>query len=66
MTRVTQRHTPFRLSSGKLAAATHFRTIAGEEEGFFAWLAANYLSGVDLTRIGLGDPLPETVGKGPF
>jgi hypothetical protein len=62
VTRATRQHTNFRLSSGALAAATHFRTITGEEEGFFAWLAANYLSGVDLTRIGLGDPLPETVG----
>jgi Golgi nucleoside diphosphatase len=53
VTRVTQRHTAFRLSSGKLAeGSAHFRTITGEEEGFFAWLAANYLSGVDLTRIG--------------
>ena len=60
--RLAQRHTPFRFSSGSPASAMHFRTITGEEEGFFAWLAANYLSGVDLTRIGLGDPLPETVG----
>lgn len=60
--RVVRQHTPFLLSTGNRAAAKHFRTIAGEEEGFFAWLAANYLSGVDLTRVGLGDPLPETIG----
>jgi len=52
---VTRRHTPFRLSSGKLASATHFRTITGEEEGFFAWLAANQLSGRDMTSVGAAD-----------
>lgn len=30
----------------------HFKTIDGEEEGFFAWLAANYLSDVDVTAVG--------------
>ncbi|CAL6391037.1 unnamed protein product [Bathycoccus prasinos] len=30
----------------------HFKTIDGEDEGFYAWLAANYLVGVDVTSIG--------------
>lgn len=30
----------------------HFKTIDGEDEGFFAWLAANYLSDVDVTAVG--------------
>jgi hypothetical protein len=47
-----------------LAEQNHFRTILGEEEGFFAWLAANYVSGVDVTTIGgTGTPLAtQTVG----
>ena len=32
--------------------AEHFKTIDGEDEGFYAWLAANYLVGVDVTSIG--------------
>ena len=30
----------------------HFRTVDGAEEGFYAWLAANYLSDVDVTAVG--------------
>jgi len=30
----------------------HFRTVDGSEEGFYAWLAANYLSNVDVTAVG--------------
>lgn len=30
----------------------HFRTVDGAEEGFYAWLAANYLSSVDVTAVG--------------
>ena len=36
-------------------ARSHFRTIDGEEEGFFAWLAANQLSGRDMTSVGAAD-----------
>ena len=34
----------------------HFRTIEGEEEGFFAWLAVNRLSGVNLRDVAAGEP----------
>ena len=34
----------------------HFRTIEGEEEGFFAWLAVNRLSGVNLRAVAAGEP----------
>jgi hypothetical protein len=53
----------------------HFKTIDGADEGFYAWLAANYLSNVDVTsvgklRVGAGDkpftrvdsPLTNSVG----
>jgi hypothetical protein len=30
----------------------HFKTIDGADEGFYAWLAANYLSNVDVTSVG--------------
>ena len=30
----------------------HFKTIDGADEGFYAWLAANYLSKVDVTSVG--------------
>ncbi|EEH57231.1 uncharacterized protein MICPUCDRAFT_57898 [Micromonas pusilla CCMP1545] len=44
------------------SSSAHFKTIEGTDEGFYAWLAANYLAGVDLTRVGLGEPLPATIG----
>ena len=51
-------------AAGSASEAGHFRTIAGAEEGYFAWLAANYVKGVDMTRVGSDDaPLEsETVG----
>ena len=43
---------PSRRLSPARASRLHFRTVSGEDEGFFAWLAANALRGVDLTRVG--------------
>ena len=39
-----------------------FRTISGEEEGFFGWLAANTLAGTDFTALRPGSPMPSTMG----
>lgn len=39
-----------------------FRTLEGRDEGVFGWLAANALSGADLTRVMAGDALPRTKG----
>jgi len=67
--RVVSRRTRFRLGldGGGLRVEnerSHFRTIDGEEEGFFAWLAANQLSGRDMTSVGAPDAeaVPQTVG----
>ena len=65
VTEAVRSRTDFLLpAAGSASEASHFRTIAGAEEGYFAWLAANYVKGVDMTRVGSDDaPLEtETVG----
>ena len=65
VTEAVRERTDFLLpAAGSASEASHFRTIDGEEEGYFAWLAANYVKGVDMTRVGSDDaPLErETVG----
>ena len=65
VTQAVRKRTDFFLPApGSKSEANHFRTIAGAEEGYFAWLAANYVVGVDMTRVGSDDaPLEtETVG----
>jgi hypothetical protein len=65
VTEAVRKRTDFLLpAAGSASEASHFRTIDGEEEGYFAWLAANYVKGVDMTRVGSDDaPLErETVG----
>ena len=65
VTQAVRARTDFFLPApGSKSEANHFRTIAGAEEGYFAWLAANYVVGVDMTRVGSDDaPLEtETVG----
>lgn len=68
VTNVVRTQTQFKLpntaDSFQSSEENHFRTIAGEEEGFFAWLAANYVSGVDVTAVGTSDAprSEETVG----
>ena len=45
----------------------HFRTVDGAEEGFYAWLAANYLSNVDVTAVGrLRDGASAPSASAPF
>ena len=39
-----------------------FRTLEGRDEGVFGWLAANALSGADLSRLMAGDVMPRTRG----
>ena len=39
-----------------------FRTLEGRDEGVFGWLAANALSGTDLSRLMAGDAMPRTRG----
>ena len=65
VTEAVRERTDFLLpAAGSASEASHFRTIDGAEEGYFAWLAANYVKGVDMTRVGSDDaPLErETVG----
>jgi hypothetical protein len=61
VTEAVRKRTDFLLpAAGSESEANHFRTIAGAEEGYFAWLAANYVVGVDMTRVGSDDAPFET------
>jgi apyrase len=61
VTQAVRKRTDFFLPApGSKSEANHFRTIAGAEEGYFAWLAANYVVGVDMTRVGSDDAPFET------
>jgi hypothetical protein len=65
VTEVVRSRTDFALpTEGSASEKNHFRTVSGTEEGYFAWLAANVVSGVDLTRVGSDDAPDEseTVG----
>ena len=49
-------------SAFQLSRLDGFRTLSGEEEGFFGWLAANSLDGLDWTALRPGSPVPPTRG----
>eukprot|EP00668_Euglena_longa_P015162 GGOE01019214.1.p1 GENE.GGOE01019214.1~~GGOE01019214.1.p1 ORF type:complete len:502 (+),score=152.87 GGOE01019214.1:57-1508(+) len=49
-------------SSHFVANRSHFQTITGREEGFYGWLAANYVHGINVPLALLRGPVVHTVG----